>query len=192
MADEKTQQQATSAPTKLKKGAKKGFFEVGASFTSAKIVLYGNSADDFVGKIVNIDLTRILKGKNFELKAKVFKNEAGVLEAEPVSISLAGSYIRRMMRTGIDYVEDSFNAECKDKKVVAKPFMITRNKVSRAVRRELRNTAQKFLKDYFKARTAKEVLGEITSNKVQKDLFLKLKKIYPLSFCEIRVFDIVN
>ena len=191
MAEEKTQQQtAVAAPAKLKKGAKKAFFEVSAPFTSAKIALYAGSADELVGKTVNVDLTRVLKGKNFELKARVFKNESGALEAEPTGISLAGSYIRRMMRTGIDYVEDSFGAECKDKKVIAKPFMITRNKVSRSVRRELRNTAQKFLKDYFKARTAKEVLGEITSNKVQKDLFLKLKKIYPLSFCEIRVFEI--
>ncbi|MEM4271817.1 MAG: hypothetical protein QXD13_01880 [Candidatus Pacearchaeota archaeon] len=189
-----TEQQAkeSAAPViKVRKGAKKVFFEVNAPFTGAKIALYGSSPDELVGKNMKIDLTRSLKGKNFELRAKIFKNSKGDLEAEPTGLWLAGSYIRRMMRTGIDYVEDSFITECKDKKALIKPFLITRNKVSRSVRRELRNNAKKFLEGYAKAREAKEILGDITANKLQKELFLKLKKIYPLSFCEIRVFEIL-
>lgn len=175
-----------------KRVAKKSFFEVSVPLTAAKIHLYGGSVDELVGKVAKIDLTRSLKGKNFELKFKIFKGEKGNLEGEPVSLWLAGSYIRRMMRTGIDYVEDSFVAECKDNKVNVKPFLITRNKVSRAVRRELRNNTRKFIESYSKIRDSKEVLIDITTNKLQKELFLKLKKIYPLSFCEIRVFEIVK
>ena len=198
-SEEKTSQKTTeqvkepaAAPVKIKKGAKKTFFEVSAPFTGAKVTAYGGSADELVGKSVKLDLTRSLKGKNFEMRAKIFKNPEGNLEAEPIGLWLAGSYIRRMMRTGIDYVEDSFITECKDKKVLMKPFMITRNKVSRSVRRELRNNAKKFLEGYAKAREGHEVLGDITANRLQKELFLRLKKIYPLSFCEIRVFEILN
>jgi ribosomal protein S3AE len=176
----------------LKKGAKKGFFEVMAPLTATKISLYSGSPDELVGKVAKIDLTRSLKGKNFELKFKVFKNEKGLLEGEPISLWLAGSYVRRMMRTGIDYVEDSFVAECKERKVRVKPFLIARNKVSRAVRRELRNMTRKFIESYVKTRSAKESLVDITTNKLQKELFLKLKVIYPLSFCEIRAFEILS
>jgi ribosomal protein S3AE len=175
---------------KAKKGAKKAFFEVRAPMTSSKIHLYATSMEELEGKIVKLDLTRSLKGKNFELNLKVKKTPEG-LEGEPVSLELVGSYIRRMMRTGIDYVEESFVVELKDGKARIKPFMITRNKVSRSIRSELRNTSKKFLQEYFRARTLKEGFSEIMTNKVQKELFVKLKKVYPLALCEIRIFELV-
>jgi ribosomal protein S3AE len=180
-----------TAPTKVKKGAKKTFFEIRAPMTATKIQLYGASPEELEGKIVKLDLTRSLKGKNFELRMRIAKKE-DALEAEPVSLELIGSYIRRTMRTGIDYVEDSFIAELKDGKARVKPFMIARNKVSRAVRKELRNNAKKFVQEYLKIRTAKEVFNDIMTNKVQKELFIRLKKVYPLALCEIRIFELVK
>lgn len=180
---------AETKQIKIKKGAKKGFFEVKTPLISAKISLYAYAPEQLIGQVIKVDLTRILKGKNFELRMRVTQNSAGELEGEPISLALAGSYIRRMMRTGIDYAEDSFEAECKDKKVRIKPFMITRNKVSRAVRNELRKNARKFLEGYAKGRTALEIFMDLTANKVQRELFMRLKKIYPLALCEIRVFE---
>lgn len=177
--------------TKVKKGAKKTFFEVRTPVTATKIQLYGSSAEELDGKVVKLDLTRSLKGKNFELRLKVVKHD-GALDAEPISIELLGSYIRRMMRLGIDYVEDSFVAEMKDGKARIKPFMITRKKVSRAVRRELRNVGRKFIEAHLKMRDSKEVFSDILTNKIQKDLFVKLKAIYPLALCEIRTFELVS
>ena len=176
---------------KVKKGAKKAFFEVKTPLTATKIQLYGYSAEALDGKVVRLDLTRSLKGKNFELRLKVIKDNEG-LRAEPVGLELIGSYIRRMMRLGIEYVEDSFVTECKDGKVRVKPFMITRNKVSRAVRKELKDTGRKFVESYIKTRDSKEVFEDILTNKIQKELFLKLKKIYPLALCEIRIFELVS
>jgi|SRR3990172_3352596 len=181
---------AEQTPTKAKKGAKKGFFEVRTPLTATKIQLYGSSADELVGKVVKLDLTRSLKGKNFELRLRTLKSSDGGLEAEPISLELAGSYIRRMMRLGIDYVEDSFVAEMRDGKGRFKPFMITRNKVSRSVRNELRNTAKKFVESYAKTRATREIFTDIITNKLQKELFIRLKKIYPLALCEIRVFEL--
>jgi len=97
------------ADKKTKKLEKKSFFEVKVPMTSAKIYLYSSSTEALEGKTVNLDLTRSLRGKSLELKAKI-KKEGEELVGEPVSIILAGSYVRRMMRKGADYVEDSFNA----------------------------------------------------------------------------------
>jgi len=174
-----------------KKIVKRAFFEVKVPMTAAKISLYGHSAESLAGKTIKLDLTRSLRGKNLELKLKI-KNESGVLVGEPVSLELVGSYIRKMFRTGIDYVEDSFTAECKDEKVLIKPFMLTRNKVSRAVRNDLRKTARQHLEGHLKTRAAKEVFNEIITNKLQRELSLKLKKVYPLALCEIRVFTILE
>lgn len=176
---------------KKRKLMKKEFFEVRAPITSTKIYLYGSSAQELDGRMVRLDLTRSLRGKNMELKMKIKSTESG-LQAEPESLELIGSFIRRMIRKGTDYVEDSFVAETKDHKVLVKPFMITRNKVSRAVRKELRNQARKHIESYLKAREAIEVFTDIMANKIQKELSIKLKKVYPLALCEIRIFEIVH
>ena len=176
---------------KSKKLVKKKFFEVSTPFMSSKTHLYGASPEDFDGKVIKLDLTRNLRGKSFELKLKI-KNDKGELSSEPVSLELAGSYIRRMMRTGVDYIEDSFIVECKDAKIQIKPFLLTRHKVSRAVRKALRNSARKNLEIYIKSRDSKELFDEIMLNKLQKTLSINLKKIYPLALCEVRVFKIIE
>lgn len=176
---------------KSKKNIKKGFFEVSVPLTSTKISLYGESVEQLEGRVIRLDLTRSLKGKSLEVKFKV-KLQDGKLIGEPISVELFQSYVRRMMRKGVDYVEDSFMVECKDVKALVKPFLITRNRVSREVRKTLRNEANKFLMSHLKARTAEEIFSEISANKIQKELSFKLKKIYPLALCEIRHFSIVK
>ncbi len=174
-----------------KREAKKSFFEVKAPMTAAKILLYARSAKELHGRIVTLDLTRNLRGKSLEMRMRIIPS-GEELTAEPLSLALAGSYIRRMIRKGTDYVEDSFETACKDAHVTIKPFMITRNKVSRAIRNSLRMTARNFLISYLTTHTVKEVFSDITTNKIQKELSLKLKKIYPLALCEIRVFELAK
>ena len=56
---------------KRKKGARKKFFEVIIPLVNTKIHLYGYSPEDLEGNTVKLDLTKSLRGKNLELKAKV-------------------------------------------------------------------------------------------------------------------------
>jgi len=177
------------AEQKSKKKQVNQFFEVKVPLISSKISVYGPSLEFFEGKVVRIDLTRTLRGKNVELLLKI-KNTGEALDGEPVSLNVFGSYIRRMMRPGISYVEDSFQVECKDAIVRIKPFMITRKKVPRSLRNSLRLETRAFLKAMCVPRTSLELFGELMTSKIQKELSLKLKKLYPLAFCEIRVFEI--
>jgi len=174
-----------------KKGAKKVFFEVTAPFTSAKLHVFGSSIDEVVGRTITLDLTRSLRGKSFVLILKLAK-EGDKLVGKPVSLTLAGSFIRRSMRSGTDYLEDSFIAETKEGKVRIKPFMIARNRVSRAILGELRAAARKTLEEAVRIKTPTELFSDLMTNKLQKELSLKLKKIYPLAFCEIRAFELVT
>jgi len=176
---------------KTKKGAKKSFYEVNAPLTSTKIHLYAISPEDLENKMVKIDLTKTLRGKSLVLKLRVKNTDSG-LTAHPENIELAVSYIRRVMRKGTDYVEDSFEAESRDSIVKIKPFLITRRKVSRAVLKALRENARKTLISHIKTRDSEEIFSEIVSNKLQKQLSQKLKKIYPLALCEIRVFQVLK
>jgi ribosomal protein S3AE len=176
---------------KVKKGAKKKFFEVEIPLTATKVHLYNYSPEDIDGSVVKLDLTKILRGKSLELRSKV-KLEDKKLTGELLSLRLVPSYVKRVMRRGTDYVEDSFDATCKDAKLKIKPFMITRKRVSRAIRNAIRIAAKKHIIAKVKSRDTKEIFSEIMTNKFQKELSLKIKKIYPLALCEIRTLVVLE
>ncbi len=165
------------------------FFDVSIPSLERETQLYGYDLKDLEGRYIKYDLTRLLRGKSILLQLKV-KIQGDKAVAEPRELRVMPYFIRRMMRKGTNYVEDSFSAECKDAQVRIKPFFITRKKVSRAVRKALREKAKEELIDYVKSKSVNVLFEEIMKNRVQKSLSLKLKKIYPLSLCEIRVFKV--
>jgi ribosomal protein S3AE len=170
---------------------KKRFFEVEMPIISKQTQLQAYELEELKERNIIYDLTRILKGKNLimHFRVKVENNQA---IAYPKKTQVLPCYIRRMMRKGTNYVEDSFTAQCKDNQMRIKPFLITRRKVSRAVRKALRNKAKEEINDYVKNKTSEELFEELMRNTIQRELSLKLKKIYPLSLCEIRILAIEN
>ncbi|MBS3083993.1 hypothetical protein J4423_04270 [Candidatus Pacearchaeota archaeon] len=174
-----------------KKIVRKKFFDVSIPLTASKVKLYASNEQELNNRVANIDMTKNLKGKNVELKARIIYKD-GKLDSELVSLIVLPSYIRRTMRRGIDYIEDSFKTSCKDAELIIKPFMITRNHISRNLRKEVRNATRKFLEGYSNIKTVKELFSELMTNKLQRSISLKVKKIYPLAFCEIRWIEVIG
>lgn len=170
---------------------RKKFFEVDVPVMGTVVRLYGKSLKEFDKKIIKVDLTRNLRGKSLEASMLV-KIEGDKAVAEPKRMFLLSSFIRRMMRDAISYVEDSFQAECLDGILRVKIFLITRKKVPRSVRKALRDAARKYLIEDLQEKTREEIILDMINNKIQRPLSLKLKKIYPLSLCEIRDLKIVK
>ena len=170
---------------------KKKFFSVDVPILKSEIELVGNSIEELNNRTIKLDLTRQLRGKSVEavLKIKTEKNSA---TAYPIKMILMPYFIRRMIRKRISYVEDSFSAPTQESLVKIKPFLITRNKVSRAVRKTLRNLTKNWIEDYLAERKDEEIFDDLLTNRLQKPLSLKLKKTYPLSLCEIRVLEIIR
>ena len=170
---------------------KKRFFEVDMPIINKDTQLQAYELEDLEKRNIIYDLTRILKGKNLLMRFGVNIKEGKAI-ASPNKIQLLPCYIQRMMRKGTNYVEDSFVAKCKDNQVRIKPFLITRRKVSRNIRKALRNKAKEELVEYVRDKTAEEIFEDLMRNSLQRTLSLKLKKVYPLSLCEIRIFAIEN
>ncbi|GEM_PF-545481 len=164
---------------------RKKFFDVDIPVMEKTIRLYGKSMKDFDKRVIKIDLTRNLRGKSMEamMSVSVDGNKASAVLKR---IRILSSFIRRMMRDAVSYVEDSFQAECLDGTLRVKIFLITRKKVPRSVRKALREAARKHLLEDLGQKTRDEIVLDIVENKIQRPMSLKLKKIYPLSFCEIR------
>lgn len=168
---------------------RKKFFDVSIPIIRKETQLIGYEIGELNDKIIKYDLTRMLKGKAMIMQLKV-KVQGEKAMATPTSTKLMPYFLKRVIRKGTNYVEDSFSAKCKNAQVRIKPLLITRRKVSRAVRKNLREKARKELTDYVKDKNAETLFEEILQNKIQKALSMQLKKIYPLSLCEIRVFKL--
>jgi ribosomal protein S3AE len=168
---------------------KKRFLEVEIPIINKQAQVFVYDIEESEGRQIKYDLTRILRGKNATLNLKI-KVQDGKATAHPVSLKLLPYYIKRMVRKGTNYVEDSFSTNCKDAQIKIKPFLITRRKVSRAVRKALRNKAREELIEFIKKKDTEEIFNEILHGSLQKTLSLKLKKIYPLSLCEIRIIKV--
>ena len=168
---------------------KKKFFDVEIPSIGKTTQVRAYEIEELNGRHIKYDLTRILRGKGAELQLKI-KVEGEETIITPVKISLMPYYMKRIVRKGTNYVEDSFSTNCKNAQIRIKPFLVTRRKVSRAVRKALRNECKKELIEYSKEKTSNQIFDDVIKNKLQKNLSLKLKKIYPLSACEIRVLKV--
>ena len=166
---------------------KKKYIDIEIPIIDSTMRILG-TLEDLNNKTIKLDLTRKLRGKGLTITFRIFNNE-GKLIGIPNRMKLVGSYVQQMMRKRSDYVEDSFNARCADIRITVKPFLITRKRVSRAVRKNLRNTAREFLLEYLKEKDYNDICNELLDNTLQKAMFPKLKKVYPLSFCDLRVFE---
>lgn len=168
---------------------KKKFFDVDMPIIGRETHLQAYDISELDGKLITYDLTRTLRGKSV-LMQLVVKVDGEKATASPRQIKLMPYFLKRMVRKGTNYVEDSFSTPCKNASFRVKPFLVTRRKVSRAVRKALRNKAKEYLVEYLKNKPCEEVFEDILRNQLQKSLSLTLKKIYPLSLCEIRFLKI--
>ena len=148
-------------------------------------------SENLVGKTIKFDLTKILKGRGSEALFKLEKVN-DVLVGKLYKFSLYSSYVSRIIDKGVSIVEDSFECKTKDSTVRVKPFMITRKKVHRNVRKALRNEFKSTVEKMFLDYTTEEIFRDIFAGTLQKTLSKKLKKLYPLAVCEIRVLELLK
>jgi len=166
---------------------RKKFIDVNVPILGKEIQVLG-TPKELDRRTVKLDLSRKLRGKGVIITLQIFNREERLV-AIPKKIEIMKSYLRRIIRKRTDNVEDSFVAQCLDVNAVVKPFLITRKRVSRAVRKNLRNTAREFLLGYLKEKSYNEACSDILSGSLQKAMLPKLKKVYPLAFCDVRVFE---
>lgn len=164
---------------------KKKFYDVEIPILNSNASIFASSPEEVEGKLMKYDLTRVLRGKNLVATLSI-KRENEKLIAVIKSMVIQPSYIVKMIRKGISYIEDSFVCKLKEGKLRVKPFLITRVKVHRRVRTVLRNKCKEIIEYFAKDKTQDEFFSEVIYGRLQKNLSIQLKKIYPLSLCEIR------
>ena len=170
---------------------KKRFYEVEIPIIKKEILLQAYETKQLVDKFIKYDLTRLLKGKATVLSL-VVREEGEKLVAIPRELRILPSFLRRAVRKGTNQVDDSFEVECRDAILKIKPFLVARRKISRAVRRALREKAKEELIKILKDKKSEEIFSDLMGNRIQKPLSITLKKIYPLSLCEVKSLKVIN
>ena len=153
---------------------KKKNFEIELPILNSIVDVQAVAISALNGKTIKLDLTRMLKGKSIEATFLISVSDnkaAGAVKR----LILLPFYIRRAMRGGISYVEDSFVCEARDCKLRVKPFLITRKKVHRSIRNNLRINTQKYITEFCKDKTcAICISAKGAFSKIKKDLSPKL------------------
>jgi ribosomal protein S3AE len=170
---------------------KKKFIDIEVPLLRTSIEALGTHAS-LTNKTIKLDLSRKLRGKGLNVTFQIVLSE-DKLVAIPKKMELMTSYVTKIIRKKVDYVEDSFNSTTKDGiEVIIKPLLITRKKVSRAVRNKLRVVAKENILEFIKTNNYLDITQVLFNSELQKTILPKLKKVYPLAFCDLRVFDAKN
>jgi len=130
------------------------------------------------------------KKSNFKIKFKIREVRGEEAFTDLMGYYLPTTYIKRAVRPGKSIVEDSFKGKTKDNiAVIAKPFLITRAIVSNSVKTSLRKKCREYLIKYLSEMDYKDIMGNLLNDGLQRDLRKILEKIYPLTICQLRVFE---
>ncbi len=146
--------------------------------------VYVNEPDEALGRRLSINLMALTKDPkkqlfNVEFKIKEIKDNNAITELTDYRIQAA--QLKRILKKGRNKVEDSFVYAMKEnQKIVIKPILLTKSLVYKTILQEIRRATRKFLFEYTNKNTFPQIMRDIISGKLQKDLRENAKKIYPV------------
>ena len=109
-----------------------------------------------------------------------------------IPFALSSSAVKRLARRHRDKIADSIEVKTADNKTVKiKPIIITRNKVSKPVQRDIRKKARDYIAYKVSKLPVERIAQDLISKKFQRSMVDILRKISPIAVCEIRDFHIL-
>jgi len=144
-----------------------------------------------VGRNIKIGMMALMndpKKQSIRLVFRIKSVSDKTAATEIMQYEVMPSHIKRMMRKGRKKIGDSFIAELKDKsKIRIKPVIITKTKTQKSILTAIRKIAKQFIIEKAKTQNFTEMIHDTISTKFQREMRDKLKKIYPIAFCEFRM-----
>ena len=156
---------------------------------------YVVNQEDAVGKHMTVNLmnlTRDPKKQSINVSFLIDGIKGEKLTTSLVKYAFQPTSIRRMVRRSKDRVDSSFIAATKDMiKVKIKPILVTRAPTSKPVQTSIRKKARQVVVNELAKITYDKFIEELIQRQFQRRIFDQVKKIFPLSVCDIRVAQVV-
>jgi len=146
-----------------------------------------------IGKVVEVNLFELTRdprkqSSRLSLVINEIKNDQAYTEIKRYKI--LDAHLKRLLKPGKEKIMDYFNVQTKNKKLIVKLFLLTRNKTTRTICTALRKESRNFFEDYSKKIEASSVFNDVISGDILRTLKAHLKKIYPINICEVSTLEI--
>jgi ribosomal protein S3AE len=152
-------------------------------------------AKDAIGRRIHIDISKLgVEGKHKgRVEFEIIGTAGDNLQTEIIGYNLKNPTVKRLVRRNRRRIDDSFIVITKDDKHIRiKPLLITRFLTSKAVVTSIRKLARGIIATIAKRMTHEQFATEIITYKLQRKLFDKVKKTFPLASCEIRIMHVLK
>lgn len=157
---------------------------------------YISDVSEALGKDVSVSLMALTgdpQRQTITLFFTMVGTNNNALLTQPIGYKIVPAAVRKTMRRGKEKIEDSYELITQDGvHVIIKPLLLTKNRTTGAVLANLRKTAKINLTKMVTVTTFENLLLELVNHRLQRTLSDSLKKIYPLSTCEIKYFSRVK
>ncbi|MBS3108316.1 hypothetical protein J4409_00425 [Candidatus Woesearchaeota archaeon] len=148
-------------------------------------------SSSLIGRTVYVNLMNLIedpKKQNYRILFKVVKIEGEKAVSDLMSYEMILTYVKRMMRKGVEKIEDSFIVQSNDNiKIQVKPMLLAKNKVKNSVATAIRKTARGFIGEMAGKQTYSDFMYGVALSKIQRQLRENINKVYPLVACEFRI-----
>ena len=137
-----------------------------------------------------MNLTGNPKNQNVNLKFRVEKIIGAKGIAYPSGYTIMPSSLRRLIKRKSERIDDAFTCTTSDNvKIRVKPLVVTRGQTKNSVITLMRKIVRKLLTSIVQNSNYITFFTDIINYRVQKAMRDHLKKVYPVSVCEIRVAE---
>ena len=146
-----------------------------------------------IGRTVSVSLSMVTgdsKKQNTNAVFEVNKVDAGNAYTVVKRLEIAPSSIRRMMRKGKDRIDLSMVCATKDNVAIRiKPFLVAKGKIGKTALTNTINLLDAILRVEAHKVSYEQLIRDVVTGKVQREIRQRLNKIYPLKAVEIRVVE---
>lgn len=153
----------------------------------------GERPADLMNRVIQVNLGDIIKDvkkQNVKLLFKVNDVKENRAIADIIGYGMITNYLRRSAMKMRNKMNDSFTAKTKDGvSIQIKPLLMTKTGTQKAVLSEVRNKTKQLLIADVASMGYYELIDAIINYRLQKALRDRVKKVYPLSACEIRMME---
>jgi small subunit ribosomal protein S3Ae len=125
-------------------------------------------------------ITGSMRDMSNKFKLRIVKVQGETVVTEPILFYMQNSHVQRIERRAKQRIITIVDTATKDKqKIRVKLYILLNNKVARAVRTTLQQTATTLTSDFVGKREYKDLFGPLTAKNISNDLKKALKPIYP-------------
>lgn len=150
--------------------------------------------DDVQNRFIKVNLmhlTRNIKDQNTNVKFQVEKVAGDQALTFFKSYEIVPASIKRFVRRRSNRIDESLIMVTADKKKIRiKPMLITYNQAKGSQLQALRKIVKSTLLGYISKTNYNNLVQDIVTKKLQREIRERAKKIYPIKICEIRTLKL--